>query len=392
MLSIRKWRILTIIAFSLFWLTVSGCGQQKTTFPPGGPPEVAVIKVKKEVTPITIELTGRTVPAQISEVRPQVNGIIQKRLFTEGSDVKKGQALYQIDPAPYQATLDNAEAALQRAEANLPAVRSRVERFKELLASRAVSQQDYDDAAAALKQIESDIQYWRAMVRTAKINLGYTLVTAPISGRIGKSNVTEGALVTAHQPVPLATIQTLDPMYVDVPQSTTEMLRLQRVIGDAAQKDASSSRKVTLILEDGNTYPWSGKLQFRDITVEPTTGSIVLRIIFPNPQGILLPGMFVRAIVQEGLNKNAILVPQQAVQRTHKGDPYVFVVDAERKVQVRPLSLERAVGDKWLVSSGLNVGDEVIVEGIQRIKPGVPVKVSSWESEKITGNPPDRTK
>ena len=230
--------------------------------------------------------------------------------------------LYQIDPAPFQAALDNAKAALGRAEANLPAIRSRAERYKELLADKAVSQQDYDDAAAALKQAEADIQYWKATVETARINLGYTRVTAPISGRIGRSNVTEGALVTAYQPVALATIQQLDPIYVDVPQSTAELLRLKRRLEDGRlNQDGTNQNKVQLILEDGTAYPLEGTLQFRDVTVDPTTGSVILRIVFPNPEGVLLPGMFVRAVVEEGVNEQAILVPQQAVSRDPKGNP-----------------------------------------------------------------------
>ena len=230
--------------------------------------------------------------------------------------------LYQIDPAPFQAALDNAKAALGKSEANLPSIRLRAERYKELLAEKAVSQQDYDDAAAALKQAEADIEYWKAAVETARINLGYTRVTAPISGRIGKSNVTDGALVTAYQPVALATIQQLDPIYVDVPQSTTELLRLKRRLEDGRlNQNGTNQKKVKLILEDGTAYPLEGTLQFRDVTVDPTTGSVILRIVFPNPEGVLLPGMFVRAVVKEGVNEQAILIPQQAVSRDPKGNP-----------------------------------------------------------------------
>lgn len=367
-------RIISFLFVFLCFFMCSGCGGQQTAPLKGGPPEVGVIYVRASTVPVVTELTGRIVPSQISEVRPQVSGIILRRLFQEGSDVKEGQVLYQIDPAPYQATLDNAQAALERAEANLPAIRARAERVRELLATKAVSQQDYDDVTAALRQAEADVQYWKAVVKTARINLGYTKITAPISGRIGKSNVTEGALVTAHQPVPLATIQKLDPVYVDVLQSTAEMMRLKKMV----QEGARGGNNVRLILEDGTPYQWTGKLQFRDVTVEPSTGSVILRIIFPNPQGVLLPGMFVRAIVEEGVNKNAILIPQQAVQRNYRGDPYVFVVDAEGKAQVRLIVLERAIGDKWLVSSGLRAGDQVIVEGVIRVRPGVPVKPVPW--------------
>ena len=305
-------------------------------------------------------------PYRIAEIRPQVNGLIQKRLFTEGSDVKADQVLYQIDPAPFQAALDNAKAALGRAEANLPSIRSRAERYKELLADKAVSQQDYDDAAAALTQVEADIQYWKATVETARINLGYTRVTAPISGRIGKSNVTDGAIVTAYQPMALATIQQLDPIYVDVPQSTTDLLRLKSRLKDGRLKqNGTDQNKVKLILEDGTPYPLEGTLQFSDVTVDPTTGSVILRAVFPNPEGVLLPGMFVRAVIKEGVNEQAILIPQQGVSRDPKGNPFALIVDAESKAGLRMLTLDRAIGDKWLVSSGLAPGDRVIVEGLQ---------------------------
>jgi len=311
----------------------------------------------------------------VADVRPQVNGIIQKRLFTEGADVRAGQVLFQIDAAPFQAALDNAQASLSRSEANLAAVRPRAERLRELVAEKAVSQQDYDDAAAALKQAQADIRYWQAMVETARINLGYTSVKAPISGRIGKSGFTEGALVTAQQPLVLATIQQMDPIYVDVPQSSTEVLRLRR-LGDGRIHPGKNNRnKVRLILEDGTPYPGEGALQFRDVTVDQATGSVILRVIFSNPKGMLLPGMFVRAVVEEGVNPKALLIPQQAVSRDSKGNPFTLIVDGQGKVEQRPLVLDRAMGDKWLVSSGLAPGERVIVEGVQKAKPGAVVKV-----------------
>jgi membrane fusion protein (multidrug efflux system) len=363
-------------------LILGGCGQQTTTGgpPQGGPPEVAVVTIQPKRLVITTELTGRTSANLVAEVRPQVGGIIQKRLFVEGADVKVGQALYQIDPATYQAALDNAKAALSRAEANLPAIRLKTDRLRELLADKAVSQQDYDDVAAALKQTEADIQYWKAMVETARINLGYTSIIAPISGRIGRSNVTQGALVTAYQPATLATIQQLDPMYVDVPQSTTELLRLRRRLEEGRLNHNGQVRnKVRLILEDDAKYPLEGALQFRDVTVDPTTGSVILRVVFPNPKGVLLPGMFVRAVVEEGVNQKALLIPQQAVSRNPKGNPIALIVDAGGKVQQRMITLERAIGDVWLVSSGLAPGDRVIVEGMQKVRPGAPVKVVPFE-------------
>jgi membrane fusion protein (multidrug efflux system) len=251
-----------------------------------------------------------------------------------------------------------------------------------LLADNAVSRQDYDDAAAALKQTEADIQYWKATVETARINLGYTSITAPISGRIGRSNVTEGALVTAHQPVALATIQQMDPMYVDVPQSTTEVLRLRRSLEDGSlSRNGQLRDKVRLLLEDGSRYSPEGTLQFRDVTVDPTTGSVILRVVIPNPKGILLPGMFVRAVVEEGVNEHALLIPQQGVSRDPKGNPYALIVDAGGKVRQRMITLDRAIGDAWLVSAGLAPGERVIVEGMQKVKPGVSVKAVPFEAD-----------
>ncbi|MDO9515930.1 MAG: efflux RND transporter periplasmic adaptor subunit [Syntrophales bacterium] len=346
-----------------------------------------MVTIQPQEVILTTELPGRTSAFRVAQIRPQASGLIQRRLFTEGSDVKAGQALYQIDPAPFQAALDNAKAALGRAEANLPAIRGRAERFKELLGDKAVSQQNYDDAAAALNQIQADIQYYRAMVETVRINLSYARITSPISGRIGKSSVTDGAIVTAYQPVPLATIQQLDPIYVDVPQSTTEVLRLQRRMADGRlTHDGTGQNAVQIILEDGTTYPLKGKLQFRDVSVDPTTGSVILRMVFPNPKGVLLPGMFIRAVVEEGVNQQAILAPQQAVSRTPKGDPFVLIVDAEDKVQQRMITLDRAIGDAWFVSSGLAPGERVIVEGSQKVRPGVSVKAVPFEagSEKMS--------
>jgi membrane fusion protein (multidrug efflux system) len=365
-------------------LLVNGCqsGQGKKAAP-APVPEVATVKVSMEAVALTMELPGRTSAFLVAEIRPQVNGIIRKRLFTEGSLVRAGQVLYQIDPAPFQAVLENANAAVAKAEANLTAIRSRAERFKELLPEKAVSRQEYDDAAAALKQTEADIEYWKSMARTASINLGYTRIAAPVSGRIGRSNVTEGALVTAQQPAPLSIIQQLDPVYVDVPQSTTEMLRLKRSLdGGRLNQGGADQRKVKLFLEDGSAYPLTGALQFRDVTVDPTTASVILRVVFPNPQGVLLPGMFVRAVVREGVKERVILIPQQAVSRDSKGNPVALVVNAEGKVQQQTLVLDRAIGDKWLVSSGLASGDRVIVEGMQKARPGASVKSVPFEAAK----------
>jgi membrane fusion protein (multidrug efflux system) len=370
----KKFELMVVAGVLAATLVFLGCGRQSAA-PQAGPPEVSVVTVKPEQILITTELVGRTSPKLVAEIRPQVGGIIQRRLFTEGSDVKEGQVLFQIDPAPFQAALDNAKAALSKSEANLSAVRLRAERIKELLVDKAVSQQDYDDASAALKQNEADIQYWKASVDTAQINLRYTKVMAPISGRIGRSSVTEGALVTASQPTALASIQQIDPMYVDVPQSTTDMLRLQRRLSDGRlKKSRGAKNRVTLYLEDNTRYPIEGELQFRDITVDQTTGSVTLRVIIPNPKKILLPGMFVRAVVEEGVNEKAILVPQQAVSRDTKGNPLCMIVGSDNKVQIRMLTIERAIADKWLITAGLAAGDKVITEGLQKVRPGVPVK------------------
>jgi len=373
-------------------LLLLGCDRPKAQAPPPSIPEVATVTVQPQQIVLTTELPGRTSAYRIAEIRPQVNGLIQKRLFTEGSDVKAGQVLYQIDPASFQAAYDNAKAALGRAEANVPPIRLRVERYKELLPDKAVSQQEYDDAAAALKQAEAEIEIWKAAAETARINLGYTRVTAPISGRIGKSSVTDGALVTAYQPVALATIQQLDPIYVDVPQSTSELLRLRRSLeGGRLNHDRTNQQKVRIILQDGTPYQQEGTLQFQDVTVDPTTGSVILRAVFPNPEGVLLPGMFVRGVAKEGVNEQAILIPQQAVSRDPKGNPLALIVDAESKVQQRMLTVDRAIDDKWLVTSGLAPGDRVIVEGLQKVRPGASVKEVPFDAGQKSGAVPQST-
>ena len=366
----------------LMLLALSGCGQGSKSNNPPPPPEVAVVELKPQRVVITTELAGRTSANLVAEVRPQVGGIIQKRFFTEGSDVKAGQVLFQIDPAPFRASLDNARASLSKAEANVTSIRSRADRYKELLADKAVSRQEYDDASASLKQVEADIQYWKAMVETAAINLKYTTVTAPISGRIGISSVTEGALVTANQPTALAVIQQLNPMYVDVPQATSELMKLRRAMEEGRiNRNGQLRNTVRIILEDNSPYPLEGRLQFRDVSVDPTTGSVIVRVIVPNPRGILLPGMFIRALVEEGVDTKAILIPQQAVFRTPKGEPYALAVDGEGKVQQKMIDIDRAIGDKWLVNAGIGAGEKVIVEGMQRVKPGVSVKAIPFEAK-----------
>jgi membrane fusion protein (multidrug efflux system) len=339
----------------------------------------------------------------VAEIRPHVSGLLQKRLFREGALVKEGELLYQIDPAPYQAAYDQAKAALATseanvitaeanvatAEANLPAIRSRAERLKGLVAIHAVGQQDYDDASAAMRQAESNlvatktavevarksVEVNRAAVESARINLSYTPIKAPITGRVGRSNITVGAMVMAYQPMPLAVIQQLDPVYVDVTQASADLLRLRRRLESGILKhDGSSQRKVRLVLEDGTAYTRQGTLQFRDVTVEPTTGSVVLRLVFANPDQVLLPGMFVRAVIEDGVKDQALFIPQQGVSRDPKGNPIALVVDENDKTVLRPLELDRAIGDRWLVTKGLSPGDRIVVEGIERVRPGTPVR------------------
>jgi len=365
--------VLSLVILACLFLLGACNNKQAQQAPP--PPEVGTITVKEQEVVLTTELPGRTAPYRVAEVRPQVTGIVLKRLFEEGSDVRAGSVLYQIDPAPFKAAYDSAVASLARAEANLPAIRLRAERYRELLASGAVSQQSFDDADAAFRQAEADVKYWKATVESARINLGHTRVTAPISGRTGRSQVTEGALVTAGQPTALTTIVQLDPIYVDVPQSTAELLRLKRNYQSGAlDREGTSQNKVRINLEDGTAYPLEGTLQFQDVTVDRSTGTVILRAVFPNPDGILLPGMFVRGVAREGVSEKAILVPQVAVSRDPKGNPLCFVVDPEGKVAQRPLTLDRAIGDAWLVSSGLAPGERVIVEGIQKVRPGMSVQ------------------
>jgi len=360
---------------------VAGCGKKAAPPPQAGPPEVGIIVVTPEKVALTTELPGRTSPQMIAEVRPQVGGIIQKRLFAEGSDVKAGQVLYQIDPSTYQAAYASAKAAEARAEANLIPARLKESRFKDLVKINAVSQQDHDDAFAALKQAEADVAATKAAVETARINLAYTKITAPISGRIGRSTVTDGALVTASQPAALATIQKLDSMYVDVTQSSAEMLKLKQNLASGLLKNGGASQaSVKLLLEDGSAYPLPGVLKFSEVTVDQSTGSITLRAVFPNPKQTLLPGMFVRAILEEGVSEQAILVPQRGVSRNPAGNATVLVVGAEEKVEPRVIKVIRTVGEKWLVSEGLKTGDRVILEGVQKARPGTQVKAVPFGS------------
>ncbi|EJL91093.1 efflux RND transporter periplasmic adaptor subunit [Pantoea sp. GM01] len=337
------------------------------------PPEVGVVTLKNEPLKITTELPGRTSAFRVAEVRPQVSGIILKRNFVEGSDVKAGQSLYQIDPATYQAAYDSAKADLAQAEANARVAQLTITRYKPLLGTKYISQQDYDTAAGTAAQTAAAAQAARANVETARINLAYTKVTSPISGRIGKSSVTEGALVSNGQTTALATVQQLDPMYVDVTQSSDDFLRLRAELESGQLKQNDGKANVTLLMQNGSAYSQSGTLEFSDVSVDETTGSITLRAIFPNPDNRLLPGMFVRARLDEGTNPTALLVPQQGVTRTPTGQATAMVVGADNKVESRNITANQAFGDKWLVTEGLKEGDRVITTGIQRAKPGAQV-------------------
>ena len=342
-------------------LALTGCGHKKEAPPPPPPARVLVTTLKNQSVSLTTELPGRTIAYRVAEIRPQVSGVIQKRMFVEGSDVKSGRQLYQIDPAPYQAAYESAAATAASAK-------SQVERFRPLAEVNAVSKQDFDNAVATAAQN-------KASADTAHINLVYTRLLSPIPGRIGRSAVTEGALVTANQTTALATVQQLDPIYVDVTQPSAVLLRLKRELA-AGQLVAASSNEaeVQLTLEDGSSYGPRGKLQFIEVSVDETTGSVTLRALFPNPDKLLLPGMFVHEKIEEGQRNDALLVPQLAVTHNQKGEPTALVVGADNKVELRTLATERAIGDKWLVTSGLAAGDRVIVEGLQFAKPGATVK------------------
>ncbi len=341
----------------------------------GGPSAVGVIVAKTEPVSLTTELSGRTSAFLISEVRPQVSGIVKARLFQEGGLVRAGQALYQIDPATYQASYNSAAAGLAQAQATYTAAKLKADRYKALVETGAVSRQDNDEAQAASQQAAANVAAQKAAVDTARINLGYTKVLSPISGRIGKSSVTAGALVTASQASALATVQDMSRVYVDLTQSSAELLKLQHDMA-SGHLGRSGSAQATLKLEDGSTYPIAGKLEFSDVTVDPTTGSIGLRATFANPNGVLLPGMYVRAVLSAGTVSDGMLIPQPAVSRDAKGNATVMVVGAKGMAEPRPVTVGQTIGDKWLVTGGLKPGDQVIVEGLQKVRPGAPVKAA----------------
>jgi membrane fusion protein (multidrug efflux system) len=354
--------------------TVAACGPAA---PPQGqrpPPEVGVIEVQPKPFTLTTELPGRTAALRVSEVRPQVTGILQKRLFEEGSTVKAGQVLYQIDPAPYNAAVQRAAAEVQRARAASEVARLKAERFAPLAKSGAVPKQDNDDVQANYRQAQANVQSAQASLDTARIDLGYTRITAPIDGVISESFITEGALVTVGQAQPLARVTQLDPIYVDIQRPTAEMLRLQHEFAQGQlERNGPGSARLELVLEDGSVYPQAGQLQFSGVTVDLGTGSVNLRATFPNPDKLLLPGMYVRGRLQEGIEPNALLVPQRAVSRDAQGAATVYVVGVDNKLEPRVIETRRAAGDAWLVGKGLAAGDRVVVRGPLRLMPGMPV-------------------
>ena len=362
-------------------LALTGCDDKPAQQGAQHAPEVGVVTLKSEPLVITTELPGRTNAFRVAEVRPQVSGIILKRNFTEGGDITAGESLYQIDPATYQASYESAKGDLAKAQAAANIAKLTVNRYSKLLGTQYISRQDYDTAVADAQQANAAVLAAKAAVESARINLAYTNVTSPISGRIGKSNVTEGALVQNGQATALATVQQLDPIYVDVTQSSNDFLRLKQELMDGKLKQENGKAKVDLVTNDGIKYPQSGALEFSDVTVDQTTGSITLRAVFPNPDHTLLPGMFVRARLEEGTNPNALLVPQQGVTRTPRGDATALVVGEGDKVETRQIVATQAIGDKWLVTEGLKDGDRVIITGLQKVKPGVQVKAQEVTSD-----------
>lgn len=370
-------------------LALTGCDDKPAQQGAQQMQEVGIVTLKSAPLQITTELPGRTSAYRVAEVRPQVSGIILKRNFTEGSDIQAGVSLYQIDPATYQATYESAKGDLAKAQAAANMDQLTVKRYQKLLGTKYISQQDYDTAVATAQQSNAAVVAAKAAVETARINLAYTKVTSPISGRIGKSAVTEGALVQNGQTTALATVQQLDPIYVDVTQSSNDFLRLKQELANGKLQQENGKAKVELVTNDGLKYPQNGTLEFSDVTVDQTTGSITLRAIFPNPDHTLLPGMFVRARLEEGVNPDALLVPQQGVTRTPRGDASAMVVGEGDKVEVRQITATQAIGDKWLVTEGLKTGDRVIITGLQKVRPGVQVKaqeVVSDDKQQAAGN------
>jgi membrane fusion protein (multidrug efflux system) len=376
-------------AVLLILSTLGACGKKedpaaaKGAAPP--PQEVAVVTVTPQSLALTTELPGRLEASRVAQVRARAAGIVLKREFREGSDVKAGAVLFRIDPAPFQASFESAQAVVARSEANLAQAELKVKRYKPLVETNAISRQEYDDALTAQKQAAAELATSRSSRTTASLNLGYATVTSPISGRIGRAQVTEGALVGVNEATPMATVQQVDPIYVNMTQSSTEVLKLQRAMAEGKLNGAGKgAAKVTLVTEDGTPYPMTGKLLFSDLSVDESSGAITLRAEFPNPDRLLLPGMYVRARLEQAVDRDAITVPQQAVQRTPEGAS-VLVVNAENKVVSQPVKADTSQGDSWIVSQGLKAGDRVIVEGSQKTAPGATVKPVQWQPKAAGG-------
>ena len=374
--------LLQRLAFVSLPVVLGACAQAKQTPPPAQPPEVSVVAVHRQAVPVTTDLPGRTSPYLVAQVRARVDGIVLKRNFTEGTDVKANQPLYQIDPAPYRAALDSARATQEKAQANLAATTALAERYKVLISGNGVSKQDYDNAVAAQGQAAADLAFAKAAVQQAALNLGYTSVLSPISGRIGISQMTPGAYVQASQATLLTTVQQLDPIYVDLNQSSAQGLQLRRELASGKIKaNGADGAQVALFLEDGTRYAREGKLQFTDVTVDQGTGSVTVRAVFPNPDHLLLPGMFVRARIEQGVNDQAMLVPQQGVTRDAKGQATALVVGADGKVVQRSIQANSTSGNQWVVEGGLQEGERVIVAGTQKVQPGATVRAVEAPAE-----------
>lgn len=373
-------------ALILATLALGACGDKAAA--PAAPPAAAVTVVTLTSSPVTLtrELTGRAEASQVAEVRPQAGGIVERLLFVEGGSVQAGQALYQLDQTAYRADADSAQAAVARAQASLVTARLNAGRSAELVKTNMISRADNDNAQATLRQAQADLRAAEAGLQGANVPLNFTRVTAPISGRIGRSSVTRGALVTASQATPLATIQDLDPMYVQISQSSAELLQLRREIA-AGSLQGTDTVPVEIVLEDGSTFAQQGRLSFAEALVDPATGAVALRVVVPNPDQLLLPGMFVRARVANGVRSNGILAPQQGITRNPRGDATALVVGADGKVEERVVKVSRAIGDKWLVDEGLKAGDRLIVEGLQKVKAGATVTASERGSEAATAKP-----
>ncbi|RUX24917.1 efflux RND transporter periplasmic adaptor subunit [Mesorhizobium sp. M7A.F.Ca.US.011.01.1.1] len=386
-------RLAPWVAMFAATLLLASCSQEGSA-PAGmgapGKPEVGVVTLHPQSVAITAELSGRTAASLVAEVRPQVNGIIQQRLFKEGSEVAAGQPLYLIDPASYKASYDSAVAAQQKAQAAMPTAQAKFDRYAGLLKQNVVSKQDYDDAAATLAQAQADVASAKASAETARISLDRTSITAPIAGRIDKSTLTPGALVTANQDTVLTTIRALDPINVDVTQSSTNLLNLRQAISEGRLKFSGPNVSVKLKLENGTIYTQTGKLEFAGANVDQTTGTFALRAEFPNPDRLLLPGMYVRALVEEGVAQNSFLVPQRAVSRNTKGEATAMVINAQGKVETRVLAVRNSVGNNWLVDSGVGDGDRVIVEGMQLVRPGGDATGVEVTIDETTGEVKDR--